>query len=220
MQVAVNLPLLNGIDVHALISNAVGADVAIFSDVSAAGYGQWWSAATPDRGGTVGRFVYLGLGTGVGGVAIIDGAVVDGASGGPAQYGHLIVDTSADAAVCRCGARGCLEAIVGGPALDRTGVTEAVVGALAIGLQQLSHLWAPDEIALGGGVIEHHPELVARAGLWLRERQGSLTPGHLRITRAALASDDAGVIGAGLLALAARGSPGSASRGARSGGGL
>jgi glucokinase len=200
MQRAVNLPRLDGVDVHALFSRALGRPIVIRSDVALAGYSQWRCSAVAAGGVAASRFVYLTFGTGVGGVAIINSQIIDAVVGGPAQFGHLIVDTSADAPSCRCGARGCLEAIAGGTAIERTGVIDSVVRGVAIGLQQLSHLFAPDVICLGGGVIEHYPELVSRSAAVLRTMQGSLTPAGLVVAAGPLSSDQAGVVGAALVA--------------------
>lgn len=201
MSRAVNLPALEGVDVAALLEEAVGRPVALRSDVSMAGLAVWSSLPTPRPM----RFVYLSLGTGVGGVAIIDGRLVDSHAGGPAQFGHLIVNTSESALPCRCGARGCLEAYVCGAALGRqspaTGPEHSPARALAIGLQQLSHLWAPDVITIGGGVIEYHPGLISEAEALLAQRRGSLTPSSMTIALSPLRSDDAGVIGAAMLVM-------------------
>lgn len=53
--------------------------------------------------------------TGVGGGLILDGRLIDGASGNAGHVGHVVVD--ADGPVCECGGRGCLEAVARGPAL-------------------------------------------------------------------------------------------------------
>jgi predicted NBD/HSP70 family sugar kinase len=70
---------------------------------------------------------------------------------------------------------------------------------LALGLQQLAHLWAPDEICLGGGVIDHQPEALKLAVPAFRAIEGRLVPSP-QIVRGPLSADDAGVIGAALLA--------------------
>jgi predicted NBD/HSP70 family sugar kinase len=82
-----------------------------------------------------------------------------------------------------------------GPVIDRA------ARALAIGLQQLAHIYAPEVIALGGGVIDHHPELVAQTATHFAEHRSRLIPAALRIIRAPLSTREAGVIGAALLAL-------------------
>lgn len=192
---AVNLAALEGTDLAALVQRAVRATPSIFADVTAAAFAQWRALddAPP-------RFVYVSLGTGVGGCALIDGVPRDAAGGGPGQLGHLIVDTADDAPACGCGAVGCLEACVAGPVIARSGVTPRAARQLAIGLLQLAHLWSPAVIAVGGGVIEHHADLLNAARREFAEKAGSLVSPSLQIIAAPLKSDDAGVIGAALLA--------------------
>jgi predicted NBD/HSP70 family sugar kinase len=76
--------------------------------------------------------------------------------------------------------------------------------ALAIGLAQLAHLYCPDVICVGGGVIDHHPELLRAASRSFEEFRSDLLPAHLTIERGPLTADQAGVIGAALLARQAR----------------
>jgi len=57
------------------------------------------------------------LGTGVGGGIIIDGKPVTGAHGIAGEWGHLVLEP--DGPMCGCGLRGCLEALISGPALER-----------------------------------------------------------------------------------------------------
>ncbi len=52
--------------------------------------------------------VCIAMGTGVGGGIVIDGKVLQGASGGAGEIGHMVIDPNGPS--CRCGARGCLEA--------------------------------------------------------------------------------------------------------------
>ncbi len=216
MQRALNLPKLEGINVVQLLEQALERPVWVEIDVNAAAWAQW-HALQP----TPARFIYLSLGTGVGGGVILDGQLVRHTHGGPGHFGHLIVDTSADAPQCRCGARGCLEALVSGPALARgrrqnperqrrahehgpaaQHDIHTAGRALGIGLLQLAVIYAPDVIAVGGGVIDHEPGLLARACGLFRQLAGTLVPAGLRIETARLSTDRAGVIGAALLALA------------------
>jgi glucokinase len=54
--------------------------------------------------------------TGVGGGLVLDGRLVEGASGNAGHIGHVVVDPDTGP-VCECGGRGCLEAIARGPGL-------------------------------------------------------------------------------------------------------
>lgn len=213
---AVNLPRLEGRNLHELFSAALGRPVVLEIDVNAAGWAQWHH-----RRPRVARFVYLSVGTGVGGCVVLDGHLVQHTNGGAGHFGFLIVDTAADAPLDRCGVRGCLSAFVSGSALGLfkncathlgsppTGTEESAgstraARALAIGLAQLAHLYWPDVICVGGGVIDHRPELLRAASTHFEEFRSHLLPAHLTIERGPLTSDEAGVIGAALLARRAR----------------
>jgi len=53
--------------------------------------------------------------TGVGGGLVLDGRLINGATGNAGHIGHVVVDPGGP--FCTCGGRGCLEAIARGPAL-------------------------------------------------------------------------------------------------------
>ncbi|HEU4360868.1 MAG TPA: ROK family protein [Mycobacterium sp.] len=56
--------------------------------------------------------------TGVGGGLVLDGAPYYGRTGNAGHVGHVVVD-HVHGPVCRCGGRGCVEAIASGPAMVR-----------------------------------------------------------------------------------------------------
>jgi glucokinase-like ROK family protein len=68
-------------------------------------------------GREVKRFLYLNVGRGVGGGIIVDGRVLQGSGVSASEIGHLIMDRHGDK--CRCGARGCLEALVSSKAIEK-----------------------------------------------------------------------------------------------------
>lgn len=59
--------------------------------------------------------VYLEIGDGVGAGLILNGRVLRGHNGSAGEFGHTVIRENGP--LCRCGNRGCLEAIVGGPAI-------------------------------------------------------------------------------------------------------
>jgi predicted NBD/HSP70 family sugar kinase len=61
------------------------------------------------------HLVYLNLSNGVGAGIVADGRLYRGAGGIAGEVGHITVDERGP--VCRCGNRGCLETLVGGPYL-------------------------------------------------------------------------------------------------------
>jgi glucokinase len=61
------------------------------------------------------NLAFLSIGTGIGAGLILDGKVYRGSNGLAGEIGHTIFDP--DGPQCKCGMRGCLEALAAGPAL-------------------------------------------------------------------------------------------------------
>ena len=91
-----------------------GVPVRVHNDAITMAIGEHW------RGTGRGARNMLGMvvSTGVGGGLILDGRLIEGASGNAGHIGHVVVDPD-DGPPCGCGGRGCLEAIARGPALVR-----------------------------------------------------------------------------------------------------
>ncbi|MCE2503925.1 MAG: ROK family protein [Chlorobi bacterium] len=81
--------------------------LTIENDANVAG----WAEATIGSARGEPHFLYVTLGTGVGGCIISDGKIFRGATGGAGEIGHMTVDVNGP--ICNCGARGCVEAYVG-----------------------------------------------------------------------------------------------------------
>jgi len=118
--------------------------------------------------------VYLKVATGIGAGLVIGGRLFHGAGGTAGEIGHTMVDETGP--ICRCGSRGCLEMVAGGPAVvallePRDGhdlTAEAVVEHAIAGdagsrraiadagrhighaLSNLCNLFNPDRIVVGG----------------------------------------------------------------------
>jgi predicted NBD/HSP70 family sugar kinase len=93
-----------------------GTEVPLFIDNGAKALGQaemWFGAGRGAR-----HAVFALLGSGVGAAIVTDGAAYRGASSSAGEWGHTTIVYGGR--LCRCGARGCLEAYVGAEAiLDR-----------------------------------------------------------------------------------------------------
>lgn len=59
--------------------------------------------------------IYITVSTGVGGGIIIEGQLYRGSRGGAGEIGHMVVEPNG--ALCGCGRKGCLEALVSGTAI-------------------------------------------------------------------------------------------------------
>ena len=106
---AVNLGV-ETLDLAAAVAPALGVPVRVENDVKAAALG-----AASLRGGTL-SMGYLNLGTGIAAAVVTDGVLWRGARGGAGEIGHLSIDPAGP--VCRCGQRGCIEALAGGGAVS------------------------------------------------------------------------------------------------------
>ena len=161
-----------------------GTEVPIFVENGAKTVGQaemWFGAGRGAR-----HAVIVMVGTGVGAAVVMDGRSYRGAHSNAGEWGHTTLVYDGD--VCRCGARGCLEAYIGADTVNRrlaeaTGqpfdhglmtrmlaadavlegeaaeVIAQTVGYLGAGIADLINLFSPERIVLGG-----------RAGLTLGER--------------------------------------------------
>jgi glucokinase len=218
---SVNVPLAD-VPFRDRMHERHGLPVAIDNDGNAAAIAEWKVGAA--RG--AGYVVMLTLGTGVGGGLILDGQPYRGAHGGGAELGHIVVEF--DGPPCACGGRGHLEAVASGKAASE--VARELYGPQADSHELVRHAEAGDEKAveamakigrfLGAGLATFvnifEPELIVIGGGFGRESElllgparevlarDGLAPGseHVKIVEAQLGAD-AGVIGAGMIALEA-----------------
>ena len=77
------------------------------------------------------HMMYVKVGTGIGAGLISNGQMHRGAQGTAGDIGHVAVAGGGYDVVCRCGRRGCLEAVAGGAAIAREGGRAAADGASA-----------------------------------------------------------------------------------------
>jgi glucokinase len=94
-----------------LAERFTGLPVRLHNDAICLAAGEHW------RGAGRGRTTMLGIvvSTGVGGGLVLDGRLINGATGNAGHIGHVVVDP--DGPPCVCGGQGCVEAIARGPAL-------------------------------------------------------------------------------------------------------
>ncbi|MFD1675541.1 ROK family transcriptional regulator [Alicyclobacillus fodiniaquatilis] len=93
---------------------ALGFVPVIEHDTNAAAYAEFVYGAS--RGQS--NVVYVSIGTGIGAGLILNGRLFTGSNDMAGEIGHVTVEHGGP--MCRCGKRGCLEAIASGPALART----------------------------------------------------------------------------------------------------
>ena len=212
------LPGWEGSDIVSPLVARFGTPVRLVNDADAALLGEALAGAA--RGARIA--VMLTVGTGLGGAALIDGAILRGARGEHPEIGHLIVDPAGPE--CYCGSRGCIEALAAGPALARAGAefgyadAEAVFAAaeagaepakaivarsadaMETGIWSLIHAFLPEVILIGGGMGELHFTLYRGAAERAIARAVLAPDGAIRVVKAAL-GNDAGMVGAAALML-------------------
>jgi fructokinase len=214
-------------DLAGSVTDGLGTPVGFDTDVNAAALAeqQWGAAQGLDD------FVYLTIGTGIGGGGMVNGRLIHGLS--HQEMGHICIphDPALDRFDGSCPYHGdCLEGLAAGPALEaRWGQPGAALGEdhpawpleaeyLALGLVNLICILVPQRIILGGGIMQQ-----PRVFPLVRQRVQELLNGYLHVPKILDQIDDyivpprlgnrAGVLGAILLAQrAARKATGSIKR--------
>lgn len=151
-------------DFAGAVREALGVLVSFDTDVNAAALAEFhWGAAQgiPD-------FVYITVGTGVGGGAVVNGRLLSGERQHP-EMGHIRVphDRERDPFPGNCPYHGdCLEGLIAAPALEaRWGQSprlyasnhpawDLVTDYLALGLVAWTCTLCPERIVLGGGIMQ------------------------------------------------------------------
>jgi fructokinase len=201
-------------DVVGPLRAAFALPVGFDTDVNAAALGEArWGA-----GQNLDTVVYLTIGTGIGGGALVNGQLLHGAL--HPEMGHMLMrrDAARDPFTGACPFHGdCLEGLAAGPALEqRWGVRGETLPPdhpawaleahyLAQGLVNLTYALSPQRFILGGGVM-HQPQMLSL----VRAEVQRMVNGYLQIPQLNTGIDDyivlpglgdrAGVLGAIALA--------------------
>lgn len=183
----------------------------LLNDVRAAGIAEWRFG----EGLGVKDFITLFLGTGIGGMIVANGQILEGAQNLAGEIGHITIDYKGDR--CTCGAIGCIETLASGWGIaKRAGVknakealvkgasqvTEEAFIALALLIKSLINLNNPEKIILGGGLLKGYiaiyPDFIAR--LEERVKKEALKSYHVKLTLSTL-SENSPALGAATFAL-------------------
>jgi len=204
-----------GVPLRAMLEAALHLPVYVDNDAQAALMAEWQAGACTG----VQTALYLTLGTGIGGAMIIGGRPFRGKNNLGAEFGHMII--CADGPRCSCGRRGCLEYYASATGLRRMangisareiiakakaghpqmrGIFEAYVQKLAIGLNNLIMAYDPEVIVLGGGISGAGGFLAESCQTELRRLFADTTDPLLCEIRIARHQNDAGIIGAAIMA--------------------
>jgi glucokinase len=212
------------VPVRSLVEEATGLPVGFGHDVRAGTLAEWRLGA----GRGLQDLVFVPIGTGVSAGIVTQGRLISG-GGYAGEIGHIDLGHGEP---CACGGRGCVEAVASAAAItrryaaasgrpvsdarevaERTAAGDRVAqrvwadatAALALALAWTSVVLAPQAILLGGGL--------ARSGRLLFEPIRQALGRHLGVVRQprlapATLQDEAGVLGAALLAWEALGRTG------------
>jgi predicted NBD/HSP70 family sugar kinase len=220
---AINPPIMPGwdrYDVPAHVQRAFDVPVLIDNDVNIMALGERHAHLAD-----VDDLVFIKVATGIGAGIVSGGELQRGAQGTAGDLGHVAVARGAEV-TCRCGNRGCLEAIAAGPALaaalreqgmaadsgadvvrlvrggDATAVSVVRQAGRDLGevVATLVNLINPSVIVIGGALAEAGESLLAGIREVVYSRSLPLATEHLRVVTSQ-AGERAGVIGAGALAI-------------------
>ncbi|MCA0308867.1 MAG: ROK family protein [Actinobacteria bacterium] len=212
------MPGWDGFDIVGRLRSAFDVPVYVDNDANMMAIGEH-AHAWKD----VADLLYVKFATGVGLGIILDGQIRRGAQGSSGDIGHVRVP-GGPPNLCHCGGTGCLEAVIGVPALleqlERAGRT-ATSGADIVALVRsgdktaiqvmrdagrtagdvlagVVSLLNPSVIAVGGILAQAHEQLIAGIRESVYAKSLPLATQNLLIT-ASLAGPRAGIIGASTL---------------------
>lgn len=174
-----NIPGYTGMQLKKILEEKFGKPVEVENDVNCAGLGE----ARFGAGKVFKNFLCLTYGTGIGGSIILDQEVFRGSFGLAGEVGHII--THPEGLACNCGHQGCYEVYASATALVREAkkVDSDVVNGrilfdrihqnddimekildnwakeVAYGLASLIHIFNPEAVVLGGGILEQEKAL-------------------------------------------------------------
>ncbi len=213
------MPGWDGVAVPSLLRPVFDVPVLVDNDVNIMALGEYWTRWR----GRVDDLLFLKVGTGIGSGIVANGDIYRGQRGAAGDMGHIQVAGAVDV-LCRCGNRGCLEAVASGGALaerlrqrdpgvrdGRDVARAAVAGELAairmvraagrqIGevLAGAVNLLNPGAIVLGGDLAGAATELIAGVREVIYERSTALATHDLQIEVTEL-GERAGVTGAAVM---------------------
>jgi len=214
------MPGWDGFPVARRLRERFGAPTLVDNDANLMALGER-TRAWPDTE----HLMFVKVGTGIGAGLISHGRPLRGAQGSAGDIGHIHVRDHDDV-LCRCGNRGCLEAVAGGralaAALNAAGIevrsTHDVVRRFREGLPEVTSMireagrqlgevlaasvnaFNPAVIVIGGDLAEADEPLLAGVREVVYQRAVPLGTRSLRIVPSTL-RDRAGVVGAAIMAI-------------------
>ncbi|WP_276356038.1 ROK family glucokinase [Cohnella caldifontis] len=157
-----NLPLLRNVPLKDHLEAALSKKVRVNNDANVAALGEAWGGA----GRGVSSVVCYTLGTGVGGGIVVNGRLIEGATGMAGEVGHMSIVPDLEAIQCGCGKMGCLETVSSATGIIRM-AKDAVDRGDRTSLSVLEQLTAKDVIDAAKNGDEVAQRIVSRAAHYL-----------------------------------------------------
>ncbi len=187
------------------VEESTGLPVYADLDAKALALAEGWLGAAQGKE----NFLAMVVSTGVGGGIVLNGQLLDGATGNAGHVGHIVVEPNGRR--CACGSRGCLEAEASGPSIlaitgrppteptyeimQRTGRLVGIAVASVCNLLDLDLVVVGGSVALGFGAtfFNSAQEALAEHSTLSFSRGARITPARL--------GDKGPLIGAGAVAV-------------------
>ncbi len=195
-----------------LLEKQLGRSVVLEQDTHAAMMAEWENGSLKGEQNAL----YLTLGTGIGGGAILDGRPYREIRRSGSEFGHMI--THAGGEPCPCGEFGCYERYASAAALVRQAkgyssareiidavregvpeilpVWENYIDEICVGLISLISIFVPDVISIGGGISAAGDFLLNAIRAGMEKHTAYRQYYHATEIRLAELGNDAGVLGA------------------------
>lgn len=136
----------------AMLQQRIKQRILIDNSVKLASLGELWHG----KASGAKNLAYCSFGTGVGCSLIIGGEIVRGEYGTAGELGHIVVEPGGPR--CSCGNVGCLEAVVGIPA-----IYERLAQKLGLPVSEMQELWLIEQAQLGNEVVLEEMRRVGKA---------------------------------------------------------
>ena len=173
-----NIRVLDGVDFRELFSD-VQFPIFVGNDVSLGAFGEWYYDHRDKE-----ILLLIAIGTGLGAGLVVNGKLFTGVCGSALELGHHVIRKGGE--LCNCGRKGCWEAYCSSYGIEREykklsgknlsdheiadlarkgdkkalQVVELFKDYLSLGLMNSIHIFNPDCIVLGGGVVKSFREFL------------------------------------------------------------
>jgi len=209
-----NLPGWRSVPLKKILGRKLGTRIAVDNDANLAGLAEVRYGAAKG----LSEVVYITASTGIGGGLIFNGKLYRGADGAAGEVGHMTIIPGGPE--CNCGNHGCLEAVASGTAFlklhgytteeaverikkgDRVALShvEELACYLGIGLANITNIFNPQAIVVGGGMSNMGPLLFKPLRTAVKKYGFSIAGRRVKLLKSSLGKR-VGVMGAIALAL-------------------